>query len=65
MIMGKDVELKNVALEKYGRLLCDVYYGECHINAWMVKKRYALPYDGGTKAHPKSWERYFNSGSMD
>ncbi len=53
--MGKDILLKNVKLEKYGRLLCDVYYGNVHINKWMVDKRFGLPYNGGTKSRPKSW----------
>jgi endonuclease YncB( thermonuclease family) len=55
LIMSKDVQLKNVAFEKYGRLLSDVYINDIHINKWMVEKRFALPYDGGKKMIPQSW----------
>jgi endonuclease YncB( thermonuclease family) len=36
LLLSKDVYLKNVRLEKYGRLLCDVYLGDLHVNKWMV-----------------------------
>ena len=54
---GKIVELKNVATEKYGRLLADVYVGDIHVNEWMVAKGYAVKYDGGTKHRPEEWEQ--------
>ena len=50
LILEKDVELKNVSTEKYGRLLADVYIGRIHINRWMLDNKYAVPYDGGTKS---------------
>jgi len=50
LILEKDVELKNVSTEKYGRLLADVYIGKIHINRWMLDNKYAIPYDGGTKS---------------
>ena len=39
-IFGKDVFLKNVQTEKYGRLLCDVYLENENLNQWMIEKRY-------------------------
>jgi hypothetical protein len=48
-ILGHIVELRNVSTEKYGRLLADVYFGDLHINGWMLENGYAVPYDGGTK----------------
>eukprot|EP01052_Picozoa_sp_SAG31_P000700 SAG31_NODE_20_length_34168_cov_33.651296_26_plen_234_part_00 len=57
-IMGKDIFLKNVQTEKYGRLLCDIYLGKENLNQWMIQQRYALSYDGGTKVIPKSWKKY-------
>jgi micrococcal nuclease len=54
---GKIVELKNVATEKYGRLLADVYVGDIHINEWMIAKGYAVKYNGGTKSRPEEWEQ--------
>jgi endonuclease YncB( thermonuclease family) len=56
MIFGKTVELRNVQLEKYGRLLADVYLGELHLNEWLVENKYAVRYDGGTKHIPEEWE---------
>jgi len=56
MIFGKIVELRNVQLEKYGRLLADVYLGDLHLNEWLVENKYAVRYDGGTKHIPEEWE---------
>jgi endonuclease YncB( thermonuclease family) len=49
LIFGKIVELRNVSLEKYGRLLADVYINGLHVNGWMIEKGFAVKYDGGTK----------------
>jgi micrococcal nuclease len=54
---NKIVELKNVSLEKYGRLLADVFVGDICVNEWMVTNGYAVKYDGGTKERPEEWER--------
>ena len=56
MIFGKIVELRNVQLEKYGRLLADVYLGDLHLNQWLIDNKYAVKYDGGTKHIPDEWE---------
>ncbi len=48
-ILGKNVFLENVSLEKYGRILADVFYGDVHINKWMLDQGLAVPYNGGTK----------------
>ena len=63
-IMGKEVRLENVQTEKYGRLLCDVYLGNSHLNKWMIDERYALKYDGGTKIIPESWKKYHEKGEI-
>ena len=55
MIFGKIVELKNVQLEKYGRLLADVYLGDLHLNQWLIDNNHAVRYDGGTKQIPEEW----------
>ena len=57
-ILNKDVYLKNIKKEKYGRLLCDVYLEDENINDWMINERYAVIYDGGTKKSPDSWIEY-------
>lgn len=64
-ILGKWVTLENVKQEKYGRVLAEVWYENdkgrtlC-VNEWLVKKRLAVRYDGGTKKAPKNWKRYYN-----
>ena len=54
-ILDKIVTLRNVDSEKYGRLLADIYLGEENICEWMIEEKYAVKYDGGTKAKPKEW----------
>jgi micrococcal nuclease len=58
-ILDKHIILKNVATEKYGRLLADVYVvengQEIWINKWMLDMNYAVKYDGGTKQIPEEW----------
>ena len=48
-VQKKKVVLKNVSLEKYGRLLADVYVDGIHVNAWMKQKGHAVDYFGGKK----------------
>ncbi len=58
LILHKEIELKNVSSEKYGRLLADIYLGDIHLNQWMIDERYAVKYDGGHKECPESWLKY-------
>lgn len=55
-IFGEIVVLKNVSMEKYGRILADVYLGNLHLNQWMLDQKLAVEYDGGTKHKPAEWE---------
>ena len=57
-ILNKEVILKNVALEKYGRLLADVYCDGTHFNQWMIDQRFAVEYSGGTKRSPPDWVKF-------
>lgn len=54
-IMDKAVVLKNVSIEKYGRLLADVYHDGYHMNELMLTSGHAVKYDGGTKKIPSNW----------
>jgi endonuclease YncB( thermonuclease family) len=65
LVLNKYVRLENIASEKYGRILADVYIGEIHLNSLLLKDRYAVPYDGGTKVKPKSWLHYKNTGDFE
>jgi endonuclease YncB( thermonuclease family) len=62
LILNKYVRLENIETEKYGRILADVYIGDVHLNQLLLKERYAVIYDGGTKKKPKSWLKYRLSG---
>lgn len=62
MVLHKNVTLKNVQTEKYGRILADVYLNDVNLNKWLLANRYAVPYDGGSKTCPDSWLRYQAAG---
>lgn len=64
LILNKYVTLKNVANEKYGRILADVYICDIHLNELLLKEHYVVPYDGGTKKKPESWLKYKITGEM-
>ena len=57
-ILNKYVNLKNVKMDKYGRILCDIYFNNENINEWLINNRYAVKYDGGTKVCPDDWCSY-------
>jgi endonuclease YncB( thermonuclease family) len=56
LIGDKIIILKNIGIEKYGRLLADIYLDDLYVNDWMLENNYAIPYDGGKKLRPDDWE---------
>jgi len=64
MVLNKYVKLENIESEKYGRILADVYIGNVHLNEILLKERYAVKYDGGTKVKPTSWLKYKVKGDL-
>ena len=60
MIGGKMVELRDVSTDKYGRLLADVAMPGQHtsMSEWLIQRRHAVVYDGGTKRTPSNWLTY-------
>ena len=64
LILNKYVSLKNIQNEKYGRILADVYIGDIHLNQLLLKEKYAVAYDGGTKIKPTSWLKYKVTGEL-
>jgi endonuclease YncB( thermonuclease family) len=64
LILNKYIILKNIKNEKYGRILADVYLNDININEEMLKNRYAVNYDGGTKNKPVSWLKYKITGEL-
>jgi endonuclease YncB( thermonuclease family) len=64
LVFNKYVRLENIESEKYGRILADVYIGDIHLNELLLKERYAVKYDGGTKRKPVSWLKYKLTGEL-
>lgn len=57
-IFGKTIQLKNIATEKYGRVLADVYCEECNIGNLLINEKLAVRYDGNKKNVPECWKTY-------
>ena len=55
LIMNKFVRLENISIEKYGRILADVYVDNICVNEYMIDNNFAVKYDGGTKNRPDDW----------
>ena len=65
LILNKNVSLKNTSLDKYGRILANVYMENgVELSKWAIENRFAVSYDGGTKNPPKSWSEYYNTGTL-
>jgi len=56
---GKIVKLQNVQLEKYGRILADVYIEDISLGETLCDCNLAVKYDGGTKNVPENWMEYY------
>ena len=54
-IMSEIIYLRNVGTDKYGRVLANVILNGRDMSKWLIKKRLAVEYDGGTKKTPKNW----------
>ena len=65
LILNKNVTLKNTSLDKYGRILANVYTESgVELSSWAITSRFAVSYDGGTKKLPKSWGEYYKNGTI-
>ena len=64
LVFNKFIKLENIQSEKYGRILADVYIDDIHLNELLIKERYAVKYDGGTKIKPSSWVKYRLTGEL-
>ena len=65
LLMDKIVVLKDVELEKYGRILAFVYIDEQNVSELLCEKKLAVKYEGGTKQSPKNWMNYYNGLSLE
>ena len=64
LVYKKYIKLKNIDYDKYGRILADIYVKNINISEYMVNKRFAVKYDGGTKNIPTDWKEYYEKGIM-
>jgi len=65
LILNKNVSLKNTSLDKYGRILANIYTENgIELSNWAISNRFAVFYDGGTKKPPASWINYYKSGQV-
>ena len=60
-ILHKQIILKNLKYDKYGRLLASIFYGKEDIAQMMIDKKVAIQYFGNKKDPPKCWKKYYNS----
>jgi len=65
LVFNKIIRLENICNEKYGRILADVYIDDINLNELLIKERYAVKYDGGTKKKPASWLKYKLTGETN
>ena len=49
---GMRFSIQNVDINKYGRVLADVFVGDVDLAEYLITNRHAIRYDGGTKAEP-------------
>jgi len=59
-LLYRMIDLRDVQLEKYGRVLAEIYFRGENVNQWMLNNRYAVEYDGGTKKKV-DWVNYRNN----
>jgi endonuclease YncB( thermonuclease family) len=64
LVLNKYVRLENIENEKYGRILADVFINDINLNELLIKERYAVKYDGGTKIKPTHWLKYTLTGEL-
>lgn len=48
-IMTKNVVLKDLSYDKYGRILAEVFCEDVNIGQWLIENRLAVQYGGGKK----------------
>lgn len=59
LIYGKVVYLHNIIYDKYGRLCCDVLYGNINVGSHLLQNGLAVPYEGKTKISSFKWKYHY------
>ena len=62
LLYNQLIQLNNISLDKYGRLLADVKLGDISCSELLIEKRLAVKYDGKQKHTPSNWLHYFKYG---
>lgn len=62
LLYNQLIQLNNISLDKYGRLLADVQLGDISCSELLIEKRLAVKYDGKQKRTPSNWLHYFKYG---
>lgn len=65
LILNEIVDLKDVNLDKYGRLLANVYFNNQNISDLLLLNKLAVQYSGKTKKVPKNWKNFNETGIID
>lgn len=65
LCLGNDVNVDVIKVDKYGRLLANVFIRGVNVSSWMLAQRFAVPYDGGKKKSPLNWKKYRETGDME
>ncbi len=60
LCLHKIIKIEPIDLDKYGRLLANIYIGEINISQHLINNKLAVSYDGGTKNCPNDWKDYYN-----
>lgn len=58
LCLNKIIKLEPVDLDKYGRLLANIYIDNINISQHLINNKLAIAYDGGTKNCPSNWKEY-------
>ena len=64
LVYQKYIKLENIDYDKYGRILADIYIKNINVSEYLIKKRLAVKYGGGTKQIPKDWKIFYETGVM-
>ena len=59
LLLYKTVQLKNIGMDKYGRILANVYFEDNDVSSLLISNRLGVPYFGKTKSVPTNWLKYY------
>lgn len=57
LVLNKIVTLKNIDIEKYGKIFADVYIGDLYLNKYLLEKKMVMPYNTNKK---NNWNYYID-----